>query len=803
LPHETSQAPFDQVDQRIFSDNMKPYSRIHRLGTALFLVCSAALPVHAAMRPFTVVDEIELADFGDNATDAINWSPDRKWVAAHAERGLVRQNRMQSELRIYSVDALKKYVAGSSGAPPAPVWSIRLATYKEGPIVRNIRWTADSNALAFIAMMADGRQQLTLAELGSRTLRPLSSPGQDVTAFDVRDRTHYVYAVRDPAILQPPVSHVASSIVTGRSLYDLMFPVDRYPEQAKLYDRSELWAAKGGSPDLVKDPVDGRPVKLFAEGLQSLRLSPDGAWLLTAEAVQTVPASWVTWPVVLQAYRIHAGAQNLDAFVGAVQLVSKYVLIDLQNGKTFSPLDAPTGHAMGWYVDAPPAWSRDSRYVLLPSQFLPTAGGRANTASPCVTVVNVDDRSAACVEALQPPYTPAGEYNAGRDSIKNIGFDATGRDAIIAFAGPGPHPNGVRRYVHASDRKWVLAAADDHDSAGESDLKLEVRQSYQDPPVLVAGDPKGVQSRIVWDPNPQLKNVALGQVSVLHWKDVDGRDGTAGLYKPADYTEGKLYPLVIQMHGFDESVFRPSGIYPTGFAARALAAAGMVVLQVRDCPVRVTPDEGPCQVRGYEAAVKLLMEQRMIDPGRTGIVGFSRTCYYVLEALTRSRLDIAAASVTDGVDGGYWQYLLGLDAFGGGTAKEANAMNASAPFGKGLQTWLRNAPTFNMDKVHAPLQVVAEGPLSLIYMWEPYAALRYLGKPVELELLDTDEHVLTQPAVRIASQGGTMDWMRFWLQGYEDPDPVKTEQYRRWEGLCDLQRAQNAGSRSFCPIAKH
>jgi hypothetical protein len=54
--------------------------------------------------------------------------------------------------------------------------------------------------------------------------------------------------------------------------------------------------------------------------------------------------------------------------------------------------------------------------------------------------------------------------------------------------------------------------------------------------------------------------------------------------------------------------------------------------------------------------------------------------------------------------------------------------------------------------------------------------------------LNTDEHVLTNPAVRMASQGGSVDWFRFWLQNYEDPDPAKAEQYARWRGLRKLQK---------------
>jgi hypothetical protein len=96
-----------------------------------------------------------------------------------------------------------------------------------------------------------------------------------------------------------------------------------------------------------------------------------------------------------------------------------------------------------------------------------------------------------------------------------------------------------------------------------------------------------------------------------------------------------------------------------------------------------------------------------------------------------------------------------------------------------------------MDKVNAPLQVIAtrEG---VLQMWEPYAALRYLRKPVDLLILNSNEHVLSKPSVRLVSQGATVDWFRFWLQGYADPDPAKSSQYQRWE---QMRTARDEGRR--------
>jgi predicted peptidase len=168
-----------------------------------------------------------------------------------------------------------------------------------------------------------------------------------------------------------------------------------------------------------------------------------------------------------------------------------------------------------------------------------------------------------------------------------------------------------------------------------------VKQGFDEPPLLVASNKEA--SRVIWDPNPQLKKFELGEATVYKWKDKEGRDWKGGLYKPVNYRAGQRYPLVIQTHGFVESEFRPSGKFPTAFAARALAAAGMVVLQAEeDCPV-VTPEEGPCAVSGYETAVHNLVSEGLVDAGKVGIIGFSRTCFYVMEILTTGSLHLKAA----------------------------------------------------------------------------------------------------------------------------------------------------------------
>jgi hypothetical protein len=86
----------------------------------------------------------------------------------------------------------------------------------------------------------------------------------------------------------------------------------------------------------------------------------------------------------------------------------------------------------------------------------------------------------------------------------------------------------------------------------------------------------------------------------------------------------------------------------------------------------------------------------------------------------------------------------------------------------------------------------ANDAMSLLFEWEWFAGLSYLKKPVDLIYLPDGDHVLQKPWDRIISQQGNVDWFRFWLQGYEDANPAKAAQYRRWEELRKLQEAEKS-----------
>ena len=759
------------------------------LATALWLSLIVGRADGAGGKAFTVAEDIELAYFGDPYTgqaEPLQFSPDGTYFAALAERGRADLDRPEATLRIYRTQDVLSLLGRHDGTqPPAPSWTFSRSTDKDGPLITHWRWLEDSSGIAFLERHERGQLRLALADLKTKSVAPLTPDGQDIRAFDIRDQEHYVYAVADSDRQHKLAAEreTGAIVATGRDLIDLLFHEEGW------FDRSQLWAVIGDKRFQVKDQANGQPIVLFNEGQQNLALSPDGESLVTSLPVPEVPVSWEElYPpsFARSPIRLHAGSQDLATFNGS-SLVSRYVRIELASGTARALSDAPTGFRAGWAVGGGPAWSQDGNSIVLPNAFV--ASPNQAVARACVAVANLRRPEITCVEPIEGP-SETGAYSEKFRYIDTVRFEGLdGRRLHVSYASNGTR--GSTEYHRSDAGVWAVSRKiPGAEPLGSMGLEVTVAQGLNEPPVLRATNVTAKISRMIWDPNPQLKDIALTSASIYRWRDKSGRDWKGGLFKPAPFEAGRRYPLVIQTHGFSESEFRPSGVYPTAFAAQALSGAGMIVLQSSDCSIIGAPEEGPCNVEGYEAAVAQLVKDGLVDPDRIGIVGFSRTCFYVMEALTSSALRIKAASVTDGVVAGYHQYISAVDITGVGA--EYDSMIGARPFGEGLQQWLNHAPLFNVDKVTAPLQVVALGRFSLLMMWEPYAAMRYLHKPVDLILINNSDHVLSNPAARLASQGGTVDWFRFWLKGEEDPDPRKAEQFKRWRELRTLKESQDA-----------
>jgi dipeptidyl aminopeptidase/acylaminoacyl peptidase len=389
-------------------------------------------------------------------------------------------------------------------------------------------------------------------------------------------------------------------------------------------------------------------------------------------------------------------------------------------------------------------------------------------------------------------YDEHGKPVQGRYTINDLRF-VDNQTVVVDYDRSWIDPDGPPSAVfhEGVDGAWRQVPGAQDPLPASLPIKVEALEAINQPPQILAAVKASTDSHVIWDLNPQFKEVELGEAEVIHGTDANGIEWEAGLVKPLGYESGTRYPLVIQTHGFDKKQFLSNGSYTTAFAARAMAAAGIMVVQVSGNPLHnTTPLEGPDQVTLYRSIVNTLADKGLVDPKRVGAIGFSRTGFHVLSAMTAVPPLLAAASNTDVSTFGYFEFVFSVDRE---PVSSLEKIYGGSPLDEeGMKKWSAQSPLFNMSETKTPLLLVQPGIVSVLFDLEPYAVLRYLHKPVDLIMIQSDSHVMSNPRQRFLSETLNVDWFRFWLQGYEDPDPAKKEQYERWRGLRKMKEENDA-----------
>jgi dipeptidyl aminopeptidase/acylaminoacyl peptidase len=443
--------------------------------------------------------------------------------------------------------------------------------------------------------------------------------------------------------------------------------------------------------------------------------------------------------------------------------------------------------------------------VLVTNTFLPADSESRSTtganARPCaVASVDLPSLQTRCFFYEQK------EQQSADTHVLDVSFDKSDDEALVLLK-QGSKGEILQRY-HLDDRQWSLVSSDtisgvrdrlrneELPSATQNQsVQVSIRQGYNSPPALWASDSRTGRALQLWDPNPQFARIRFGDASAYNWNDSTGREWKGVLVKPVGYVPGRRYPLVLQMYSFVEDEFVTDGLVPSAFAARHLASAGFVVLQIKKQPNTLSEADPRTHLEGYRSAVEDLDKAGLIDRSRVGVVAFSWSCWYAINALIKEPKLFAAATISEGLDNSYMQYLL-FAPEGEDIERQMQQIRGTAPFGAGLERWVQEAPGFNLDRVETPVRIEAMGPLSVLQEWELYASLRLQHKPVDLIYFPEGTHIHQKPFERLESQQGDVDWFRFWLQGYEDPDPSKADQYKLWDHLRELQAADVANGTS-------
>jgi len=711
-------------------------------------------------RPATVADSIQMIRLGDvKYTDGwpskgivAKFSPDGKQLVVILKKGNLEANTNEYSLILFKTTELFE--------TPKPRVLVSLASSSNRPAINNVLWQDDNDTILFLGERPGEQTQLYSLKSSSQELTKLTSSSTGLTAFvSARRGKEIVYTTKNL-----PVPFLTESVkrrgiaVTGEDVTDLI----RGSYGGDEDDDDSLFLKQLESEVEVKIAIHGR----IGAGAPSMSLSPDGAYLLIQTEVTHVSNTWSEYEdQVIQAAALHPAPD------GSHTNIYQYELVDTATGTSQVLFDAPISS-----LASEMAWSPDSKSVVISDVYLP---------------LNVDDPAERALRRAHPFFAefkiPSREFvKISDEDLRLLRWDST-TGYIACDVGRLDSLDGKttpKAYFRKSGETWSKASAPE-EAATRSLPDIILDEGMNTPPRILAIDPPTGRRSVLMDLNPQFQNLNLARVEEITWKDARGKEVKGGLYWPSGYVAGKKYPLILQNHGWNPDRFWMDGPWPTAFAAQALAGKGFFVLQENapDWHLVGTPKEAPGAMASYEGAIDDLDRRGLIDRNRVGIIGFSRTFWYVTYTLTHSKHHFAAAAVADGVDFGYFQYM----AFSK-VANEYEQVYGGPPYGKSLSRWLKQSPSFLMDKIKTPLRIQTLYPTSLLSDWHWYTGLIELGKPVEMIYIPQGAHIVEKPWDRMISQQGNVDWFCFWLKGEEDSDPAKAEQYERWRELRKLQQ---------------
>lgn len=666
-----------------------------------------------------------------------------------------------------------------------------------GAELSGLHWIENGNAIAILAKRA-GRVVVVKVSVISGKVTILAKAPGDIAEFSISDDGKtLVYALEreNHSALQPTPDEEARGYRIPFELQN----VSRYLKRGLFVTRwtSSGWTTPQSLPvqlPWMKSKVVWLPYLLDLR----LSLSPDGSSLAFTfmNDLGSMPAAWRASPQV----------QIINTNVGVIQLTA---VMNVQRGVSTLPLQSPWEYTI-------PFWSADSKSFIITAESPVDSVeeqedvkyGRQYPENVQQYQVMPSNNTTRVVRStvhgvLETPLS----WTSDSDLLMRTSDDALSHMRLDE--GQWKEIRRVNLPKSLSYRNAVLA--------GSGEIIVGDDESPSTPPGLFVFrlSDQAMQRQISL--NPQLDQLTLAPIREVQWDTSTGYHAAGLLFLPPDYDPHKIYPMVIHSYGASANFFCDSGVnHEPSFDPQPLANVGIMYL-IHTYPVGSSKaDEYRHYPKGYpgqlaepafnadlwDSAVEKFAADGLIDPKKVGIIGFSHSGWLTQFALTHGRTQYAAATLADNLQNSLGEYWL---VHSDGNLSSSDAMFGGPPYGESLENWLKYSISFNIPRIHAPLLMEAMGygehyddtqkpPVNLSARFEVFTGLSHLHRPVELYYYPLESHQPDDPLARLGSLERNLDWYRFWLQGYERPNPGDPEQYKRWEHLRELRDADAKGA---------
>ena len=280
---------------------------------------------------------------------------------------------------------------------------------------------------------------------------------------------------------------------------------------------------------------------------------------------------------------------------------------------------------------------------------------------------------------------------------------------------------------------------------------------------------KALKSQLVDDLSArELKDVELGECKA--WNFVNSRGDTlcCRYYLPPHFDAAKKYPMIVNYYGGCSPTSR---MFQSRYPHHVYAAMGYVVLVVN--PSGATGFGQKFSARHVDTAGEGVAEDiisstqafcdehAFVNRKKIGCIGASYGGFMTQYLQTKTDLFAAAishAGISDHTSywgEGYWGYIY----------SEVSMANEYPWTNKHL--FVDQSPLYNADKIHTPLLFVhgtADNNVPVGESIQLYTALKLLGRPTAMVLVDGQDHHIIDYEKRLKWQNTIFAWFAKWLQ---------------------------------------
>ena len=281
----------------------------------------------------------------------------------------------------------------------------------------------------------------------------------------------------------------------------------------------------------------------------------------------------------------------------------------------------------------------------------------------------------------------------------------------------------------------------------------------------LGGTPRGLTHL-----HPQVAGWRLGDVKEISWKNrKDGQTIYGVLVTPPDYKPGQPYPTIVEVHGGPEWAWWSGWLGSWHEWAQLLASHGYVVFLPNPRGstgrgwqfVEANRDDwGGMDFQDIMSGVDYLIEQKIADPDRLGIGGWSYGGFMTSWAVTqtnRFKAAVVGAAVTN---------LFSFDGTTDITPKFLRNYFLDIPFRRRAAYDNHSAMTFlqNCKTPSLVLHGEADERVPTSQGWEFYNGLKMLGVPAEMVAYPREHHGFKERAHQIDLLTRILAWYDKYLK---------------------------------------